>query len=463
MIARAAGGVVAFRPAGGRARLLQPSRLLVLGFLGVILLGTALLSLPVASATGRPAPFLDALFTAVSAVTVTGLVVRDTATAWSPFGQAVILLLIQVGGLGIMTTSTLFALLRGKRITLPERLAIQTALGHIELAGVVRLTKLILLTTLVVEGIGAVLLSLRFLGEFPAPRALWLGLFHAVSAFNNAGFDLFTTSLVRFQEDPFVLLTFALLIITGGMGFTVLADLIRLAWDRTAGRRHVLSVQTRFVLTLSGLFLLLGTVLVLLWEGDNPDTLGGLGPGAKVLNAFFMATTTRTAGFNSVPVPGLREVTLFFFLILMFVGASPGGTGGGVKTTTFGVVAMAVWATIRGRPDVVIFGRRMAREVVDRSLAIVAISLSLVTAAVLVLGVTERAPLLPLLFEAVSAFGTVGLSVGITPELSDAGRLVIALTMFVGRLGPLTLAMALARPEVVPQPIRYPTEKVMVG
>lgn len=448
----------------GRSRFWQPSRVLALGFLGVILMGTFLLSLPGATVTGQRAPLVDAFFTAVSSVCVTGLVVHDTGTYWSPFGQAVMMLLIQVGGLGIMTLSTLFALLRGKRISLPERLAIQTALGHIEIAGVVRLTKLILLMTLLMETLGAFLLGLRFLADYPPAQALYLGFFHAVSAFNNAGFDLFTTSMIRYNQDPLVLLTIAFLIIAGGLGFTVTVDLTRLGRERLAGGIHHLSLQTKLVLGLTGFLLLLGTILILFWEGGNPETLGGMNPWAKVLNAFFMATVPRTAGFNSVPMPSLRETTLFFMIMLMFVGASPGGTGGGVKTTTFGVVAMSVWSTIRGRREVDLFGRRVSHEVVGRSLAIVAISLFIVTTGILVLDFTEQKPLLPVMFEVMSAFGTVGLSVGLTPELTTAGKLILSVIMFAGRLGPLTLALALAQTAPPARAaVRFPEERIMVG
>lgn len=447
-----------------RSRFWQPSRLLAFGFLGVILTGTFLLSLPGATATGRRAPLIDAFFTAVSSVCVTGLVVHDTGTYWSLFGQTVVMLLVQVGGLGIMTLSTLFALLRGKRISLPERLAIQTALGHIELAGVVRLTKLILLMTLLMETLGAFLLGLRFLADYPPMQALYLGFFHSISAFNNAGFDLFTTSMIRYNRDPLVLFTIAFLIIAGGLGFTVAVDLGRLLRERFVGGIHHLSMQTRLVLGLTTLLLALGTALILFWEGGNPETLGGMSPGAKVMNAFFMATVPRTAGFNSVPMPSLRETTLFFMILLMFVGASPGGTGGGVKTTTFGVLIMSVMSTIRGRTEVNLFGRRVSGEVVRRSLAIVVISLFLVTTGILVLDFAEQKPLLPVMFEVMSAFGTVGLSVGLTPELTPSGKLILSAIMFAGRLGPLTLALALAQagPPVRPA-VRFPEEKIMVG
>lgn len=451
------------RPVGGRVKVLQPSQVLVLGFAGAIMIGTGLLSLSAAAAPGTRISLIDAFFTATSAVCVTGLTVLDTRTAWSPFGQTVIMLLMQVGGLGIMTMSTLIALLRGKRITLSERLVIQSALGTIELAGVVRLTKAILLTTLALEGVGALILTFRFAADYPPLRALYLGVFHSISAFNNAGFDLFSTSVVGYNRDPFVLLTMAGLIIVGGIGFTVSMDLLRFARDRRKGRPSHLSLHTKLVLTLTAVLLTLGTTLVLLWEYNNPNTLGPLSPAAKVLNAFFMGTVPRTAGFNSVPMAGLREVTLFFLIMLMFVGASPGGTGGGVKTTTFGIVAMSVLSTIRGREEVEVFGRRLTREARERSLALIAIALFLITAIILILDVTEGAPILPVMFETVSAFGTVGLSMGLTSDLTAFGKLIIALTMFAGRVGPLTLVLALARARAAQRPVRFPEERIMVG
>ncbi len=259
-------------------------------------------------------------------------------------------------------------------------------------------------------------------------------------------------------------LAIPILIILGGLGFVVLTDVFRWAQDRLRRQRHELAVQTKMVLVVTGVLLLLGTLFVLGWEHDNPETLGPLSPGGKVLAAFFQGTVPRTAGFNSVPIGSLREATLFFMMMLMFVGASPGGTGGGVKTTTFGVVALAVWSTIRGRSDVELFGRRLRRQVVDRSLAIVASALFLITTVVLILAGTERAPLLSIMFETFSAFGTVGLSMGLTPQLSPAGKLIIAATMFAGRVGPLTLAVALARIQGrADRPFRYPEERIMVG
>lgn len=443
---------------------MQPHQIVVLGFLGLIALGTILLSLPMAAAPGKHAGLVNALFTTTSAVCVTGLVTVDTATTWSPFGQVVILLLIQVGGLGIMTMSTLIALLRGKKISLPERLVMQEALGQLQLSGVVRLTRAVLLTTLIFELTGGLLLALRWGQDMPPLKALYFGIFHAVSAFNNAGFDLFSISMVGYQTDVLVNLVVAGLVILGGLGFVVIIDVWRFLLERKKGQHYHMSVQTKLVLAISGGLLLLSTVLILFWEWNNPNTLGPLSPGHKLLAAFFQAVVPRTAGFNSVPIAGLREVTLFFMVMLMFVGASPGGTGGGIKTTTFGIIIMTVWNSVKGRREVELFGRRMPREMTDRSLAIAAISLFWVTSVILILSVSESGPILAVIFETMSAFGTVGLSMGLTPDLTTFGRLIIVLTMFLGRVGPLTLTVVLANAHGREgPPVRHPEERIMVG
>ncbi len=465
---RVAGGVAGpfGRPSAGRTFTLQPHQVVSLGFLGLIAVGTVLLVLPVAVQPGKQVSFVDALFTAVSAVCVTGLTTVQTADTWSLFGQVVIMLLIQIGGLGIMTMSTLIALLLGKRITLPERLVIRESLGQLELAGVVRLTRAILLTALILEGLGALVLAWRWSGAYPPSQALYLGIFHSVSAFNNAGFDLFRASLTDFVADPVVNLVMAGLIILGGIGFVVIVDVLHYAVERRRGNHTArLSLHSKVVLIMSGGLLALGTLLILLWEYGNPATLGPLPFGQKLLAAFFQATVPRTAGFNTLPLASLTQATLFFMVMLMFVGASPGGTGGGVKTTAFSMVILAVLSTIRGKPDVEIFGRRLNREAVSRSLAIMAIALFWVTATVLVLDVTEQAPIFNIGYEVMSAFGTVGLSLGLTPHLTVAGKLIIALTMFIGRVGPLTLAVALARVQRRgrEQPFRYPVDRIIVG
>lgn len=436
----------------------SPARVLVVGFAAVIAVGTLLLMIPAATAPGRRTDFLTALFTATSATCVTGLVVVDTATHWSWLGHVIIACLIQVGGLGIMTMSTFFALLIGKRITLRERLVMQEALGRFTAAGIVRLVRLVLLTTALCEGLGTLLLFSQLVGRYPAPRALALAAFHSISAFNNAGFDLFSVSLQPFVDDAGVVLVVAALIILGGLGFVVLADL----WGIRRGHWRP-TLHTFLVLRVTALLILFGTLFILVLEWNNPLTLGPLSLKGKILAALFQAVTPRTAGFSVVPVGGLTVPTLLLTIIFMFVGASPGGTGGGAKTTTVASLVLAVWATVRGYPEITVHERRLPWDVVQRALAITFISLALVMAVSMALSLTEGGEYLPLLFEATSAFGTVGLSTGVTPDLSVPGRLLIILTMFAGRVGPLTLAIALAKRARPLPPLHYLEEKVAVG
>ncbi|MEW6309264.1 MAG: TrkH family potassium uptake protein [Bacillota bacterium] len=434
---------------------LSPAQLLVVGFAVTILVGAALLTMPWATATGQAGDPLTALFTATSATCVTGLIVVDTGSHWSVAGQAVILLLIQIGGLGIMTISALFALLLGKRISLRGRLLIQESLTQLSPAGMVRLVRNIAVVTLLIEGAGAFLLALRFSRDMPVGTSVYFGVFHSVSAFCNAGFDLFGDSLVRFAADLPVLGVMSALIILGGLGFYVLLDIVQ-------ARHQRLSLHSRVVLRTTLLLLLLGTVLIYGLEMHNPATLGGLSPVGKVLSAWFHAVTPRTAGYNSVPTGQLLSSTLFITMILMFIGASPGSTGGGIKTTTFTTVLANVHSIITGKTEVEMFERRLGRENLDRALAVTGTAVAIVTLVTLGLLISDGLPLLDTAFEAISAFGTVGLSTGITPELSAAGRLLVILAMFAGRVGPLTVAMAVAQRRRV-TPLRYPEDKVMVG
>lgn len=446
---------------------LTPSQVLVVGFLTLIGVGAVLLSLPVAQEANQHISFLDSLFTATSAVCVTGLVVVDTATQFSTLGEWIVLALIQAGGLGIMTLSALMLLLMGRRITLKDRLVMQEALGSFSIAGVVRLTRNIILTTAAIEGMGALLLALRWIGDFPFSKALYWGLFHAVSAFNNAGFDITSASMRPFAGDPFVLLVISSLVILGGAGFLVLEDCWRhkLQWDR-------LALHTRLVLRVTGLLLAVGTVLYLLLEFRNPQTFGAMNWLDRIVNAYFLAVTPRTAGFESVPTGLLMDVTLFVTIAFMFIGASPGGTGGGIKTTTFTLIWLTIKATVRGRDDIAVMGRRIPRDLLDKSVTIAAIAMGLVVVMTALLVLVETPMLLrpnsdmsflKLMFETASAFGTVGLSTGITAELSALGKILIIITMFVGRVGPLTMAVALAQHRFFRDPLHYPEDRVMIG
>lgn len=440
-----------------QARKVSPAKILVGGFALLILVGAILLSLPISARVGR-LPFLDALFTATSAVCVTGLVVVDTGTYFTRFGQTVIMFLIQVGGLGFMTAATLVFILLGKKITLRERLVIQEAMNQISMQGLVRLVTMVVLLTLGIEAVGAILLSIRFVPIYGWGTGLYYSVFHSISAFCNAGFDLIGgfRSLTPFAHDALVVLTVATLFILGGIGFTVIMEVHQ-------KRRFIrFSLHTKMALGITTLLLAFATILVLVLEYNNPLTLGQFGPGGKLVNAFFTAATPRTAGFNTIPTDGLFPYTLFFIIGLMYIGASPASTGGGIKTTTFGALAVAVVSTIRGREYPLLFKKQIPVEIMRRALSIAMVSFMLVFSVTLTLLITEGGSLMDMLFEAMSAFGTVGLSTGVTPGLSPAGRVVIIITMFAGRVGPLTLMFALAK-RMQKAPVQYPEERVLIG
>jgi trk system potassium uptake protein len=435
----------------------SPAKILVGGFALLILTGALLLTLPVSAQSGRLS-FLDALFTATSAVCVTGLVVVDTGTYFTRFGQTVIMLLIQIGGLGIMTAATTFFILLGKKITLRERLVIQEALNQISMQGLVKLVSSILLLTLAVEAVGMLLLSIRFIPVYGFGTGLYYALFHAISAFCNAGFDLIGgfRSLTPFARDPLVPGAIAIMFILGGLGFTVLLEI------HQRRRFARLTLHSKMVLCISALLLSLGTLTVLALEFNNPETLGQFGFFGKIFNAFFTAATPRTAGFNTVPTDSLSQTTLFFLMLLMYIGASPASTGGGIKTTTFGTIVATVVSTVRGNDDVQLFKRRIPTEILSRALTIAVLAFLLVFTVTMALTLTEKKPFLDMFFEAMSAFGTVGLSTGVTPELSPLGRVLIIITMFAGRLGPLTLVFAFARYKRK-DAVHYTPERILIG
>jgi len=435
---------------------ISPAQTILLGFATIIVVGAVLLSLPAAAADGRPTRLLDALFTATSAVCVTGLVVVDTATHWSLFGQIVILLLIQIGGFGYMTTAMLLALLLGRRIGLRERMVQAESYNLYALGGVVRFTRTVILVSLAVEGTGALLLALRWIPEVGVSRGAYWGIFHAISAFNNAGFDIMGNfrSFTRYVTDLPVNLIVSTLIILGGLGFGVLVNLR----DGPRG----LTLHSRLVLTTTLALLAAGSALVFLFEFANPATLGPLTWPGKALAAFFQSVTPRTAGFNTLEIGHLRDGTLVVLAALMFIGASPGGTGGGIKTTTFVAPLAVILALLRGRPDPVLLHRRLPTFVIYKAVTIALLAIAFVVAMAVLLTLSEGVAFLPALFEVVSGFGTVGLSTGLTPTLSDPGRMIIMVTVFTGRVGLLTLAFGLSRRQQVPH-FRYPEEQIYVG
>lgn len=449
---------------------LKPTQVLVLGFFIVIMLGAILLSLPISSVSGESTGLIDALFTSTSAVCVTGLVVVNTSVHWSPFGKVIILMLIQVGGLGFMTIASTIFMILGRKISLRDRMMIQESLNQNTLSGMVRLTKNIIIGTLIIETIGALLLSLKFIPEFGG-KGIFYSIFHAVSAFCNAGFDIIgDNSLTPYVGSVTVNFTIMSLIIIGGLGFTVWMDVLKVTKSelRKGLRlkrwfRH-LRLHTKLVLVISTSLIVVGFLFFFFLEGFNDATLGTLPLKEKLLGAMFQSVTTRTAGFNTITNADMTDVSKFVTILLMFIGGSPAGTAGGIKTVTIGVIFFEVLSVVRGKEDTEAFDRRIPRNTIKRALAVIMISLFVVMSVTMLLTITENGSFMDILFEAVSGFATVGLSLGETQKLSQIGKLIMSLTMFIGRLGPITMAVALTiRNEKKKINIRKPEEKVMVG
>lgn len=442
-----------------KKRYLDPPKILVLGFAAVILIGALLLTLPIATEDGRGLLFLNALFTATSATCVTGLVVVDTGDTFTMFGELVILSLIQVGGLGFMTFATFLFILLGKRISLRERLLLQESLNNLSIEGAVSLVKRVILFTAVIEIVGGTILSVRFAFDMPIGKAIYFGFFHAISNFNNAGFDLMGEfrSLTLYVDDPVVVLTVCLLITLGGIGFIVMSELYEYAITRR------LSMHTKVVLVTSLILTIGAAVLIFAFESGNDKTIGSLSNTGKVLGSLYQAVTPRTAGSNTLPIAELTQPTLFLTIILMFIGGSSGSTAGGIKVTTLAVLMAAVWSQVKGKEDVVLFKHRIVAETIFKALTLILVGMFMVITLTMLLSITEKGfDFIFYLFEAASAFGTTGLSMGLTPELSPIGRVLIIFTMFAGRLGPLTIAFALAMRRK-PDPFRRPKGKIMIG
>ncbi|KOR26088.1 TrkH family potassium uptake protein [Clostridium sp. FAM 1755] len=440
-------------------RRFTPVQILAIGFAIVIFVGAILLSLPISSQSGQRTPFLDCLFTSTSAVCVTGLIVVDTGTHWTYFGKTVIMLLIEIGGLGFMSFATLLALLLGKKITLKERLVMQEALNTFNIQGLVKLAKYILLFTLSIQGGGALLLSTQFIPRYGLAKGLYYSIFHSISAFCNAGFDLFGnfSSLTTVYNNPVIVLVIAFLIIIGGLGFYVWYEIYHYKGHRK------LSTHSKLVLWATFLLLAIGTILMFIFESRNPGTMANMTSGNKILSSFFAAVTPRTAGFNSISTSDMTMAGKFLTIILMFIGGASGSTAGGIKVTTAGVLIMTVVCVVRGKQDTEINKKRISKEIVYRALAITIISLTLVITVTMILSITEvKFPFEYYLYEATSAFATVGITLGLTTKLSTIGKIVILLTMYVGRVGPLTLAIAFAR-KLKNSSIKYPEEKILVG
>lgn len=442
---------------------MHPTRIVPAAFLAAIAIGTALLMLPWATTSGQSAGFLTALFTATSAICVTGLITVDTPTFWSPFGQAAILVMIQIGGLGIMTAATLLGLVAGRRLSLSDRAVALTEHGHFNRAEAVSLIKLVFVVSIAIEALVALALGLRWwLGHgMGAGEAAWHGLFHAVSAFNNAGFSTFSANLIDWQGDAAILVPIMAAIVIGGIGFPVLHEV----WARRDPdrRRRPWSLHSRLTLATTAVLLVAGTGLVLVAEWANPRTLGPLSPASAVLNAAFHSVSMRTAGFNTVDIAALADPTLSITYALMLIGGGSAGTAGGLKVTTFALLGFVVWSEVRGHAETTMFGRRVGSAVVRQALSIVLIAIGLIGMVTQVIDWIE--PTIDfrfILFETISAFATVGLSAGITAQLSTPSLLLLILLMFVGRVGTITFATALA---LAPRSVhyRYPQEQPIVG
>ncbi len=438
---------------------LSSAQLLVSGFLGMIALGTALLMLPFATTGGIS--LIDALFTSTSAVCVTGLIVKNTPTDFTLFGQIVILILIQIGGLGYMSMATWIALIAGRKIGISERVLIKESLTISSLEGVVRFMKGMLTFVLTAELLGIVILTLRFMKEFPFDRAFLNGVFHAVSAFNNAGFSLFPDSLIRYRDDLVVNLTVMALIISGGIGFVVVNDI----WERIRRKQKRLMLHSMIVLASTAILIVVGAFLIYFSERKYMFTENSME--TTILSSLFASVTARTAGFNTIDYSSLQPATLFVTIILMLIGASPGSTAGGIKNTTFTVIIMHIWCTIRGRKDTVIFKRRVPESLISRSFVVLALAVIFINVITLIIIDIEHTGFQNTMFEVVSAFGTVGLSTGdggarsFCATFSDISKFIIIVTMLAGRLGPLTLFMALLRQKE--ERIRYPEGRIMIG
>ena len=436
---------------------------LALGFLAMILLGTVLLALPAASRNGKGISLFDSLFTATSAVCVTGLVAVDTGTTFSLFGQVVLLVLIQVGGLGFMVFATMIMVALGRKISIRGRMLIRESMNGASLSDLGRLTWIYLLLSLAIEVVGMILLSIRLVPLWGWKHGIWMALFHAVSAFCNAGFDLFGNyaSLTAFSGDPLVLLTVAVLIILGGLGFAVILETLR----SRQGFRN-LSLHTRIVLLTTLGLILTGTVFYWLAERTNAETLAGFGEGEKLLNAFFQSVTMRTAGFNSFDLSRFRDGSKLFSSVLMMIGASPASTGGGIKTTTFAALILLMLSVVRGENEVNVARRRLSGDITRRALAVSMLFLTTLVTGTLAISFIEnrRFPLADILFEASSAMGTVGVSAIGTPALRPASRAILIPMMFLGRVGPLTLAFAVAKRQGKIKTLsKYPEERIMIG
>ena len=445
---------------------LSTTHIIMLSFLCVILLGSLLLSLPVSSADGNGVPYLDALFTATTATCVTGLVTVSTASTWSTVGHVIILVLIQIGGLGVITIISAVMILFHKRMGINNRLLLQDAFNLNSLSGIVRFVKRVILGTFLVEGIGAALYMPVFVPEFGA-KGIWISVFTSVSAFCNAGMDIIgENSLCAYATNPIVNIVTGLLIIVSGIGYVVWWDVLQTGQKSKGKHRRIfrnLTLHSKISITTTLILVLGGGLLIFLFEYHNPLTMGNLSVFDKIQVSLFQSITTRTAGFATVPQQNLTNASSLLCLMLMFIGGSPVGTAGGIKTVTIAVLVVSAWATIQNKNEVTLFHRDISKRAVNKAVAVTAMSFCILFVATLLLSAVTRADMLDILFEAVSATATVGLSRDLTAHLNSVGKMIVIGTMYLGRVGPISLALVLNSSKKKPNIIKNPTEEISVG
>lgn len=437
---------------------LSPSRKLILGFFLAIVVGTALLMMPFSLKEGQKIDLVSSMFTIVSATCVTGLNVIDVSQVFSPVGTTIIIFFIQLGGLGVMTFSSIIFLAIGKKMTFHERELVKEERNADNSGEIGDFIKKLLLVVFAIEGIGAVILTTQFIKTMPLGKAIYFGIFHSISAFCNAGFALYSNNLEGFNSNPVVILTIGYLITFGGIGFSVITSFVKVI--RSGVDRF--NLTSKMAIVISMILTLGGMLVFLILEYTNPETIGNLPFIEKLLGSYFQSVTLRTAGFSSVPIGGLRGATVFICCILMFIGASPGSTGGGIKTTTFGVMLFHVFGIAKRKDNVEVFNRRIDWEILNRAMAIFVIALAYVCFIVMLMLMIEDIPMDKIIFEVISAFSTCGLTLGITPSLTVPSKLLLILSMFVGRVGPLTFALALGE-EKKRAISKYPKENILVG
>lgn len=440
---------------------LNAVQLLAIGFLALIFIGGTILCLPVSAADGSFTNYLDSIFTAASAVSLTGLVTVDTGTHWSTFGKVIIIIMIQIGGLAFMSVSTYIVMRLGKKISSKGSIPTSESINAYTIKGLIKMVKYVVSFTFIVELLGAVILSTQLIPEYGVGRGILYSLFHSISAFCNAGFDLFGNfqSLIGHSSNTILLLTLSALVIIGGIGFIVVFEIYRIITKESKR----ISLNSKVVLTVTAVLLIVGTLGMFLLEYNNPDTIGTMSIKNKILNSFFSATAPRTGGFHSISADAMTSGGKLLNIILMFIGGSSGSTAGGIKTATFGIIIIAVISVVRRREDAGVYGRKISKETVYKAFALFIIALTLISAITMILTVTEsKEKFVDLFFEATSALSSAGISTGVTQRLSTVGKVIIVLSMYIGRLVPLLAAFSLSAYKKK-KGFNYPEGKILIG